>query len=260
MKYWNFNSYTKHVIIFSVSISQPTRIIGLFLAGFLSEKIGRKKSLIVASILQIVVACSVYFCSCFESLVVVVALSNLFSCMVQVPSYALLSEICLIRHRAHLATLNTFNSNCGWLIGLSLGLVIPIQFYYVALCFPSVIFLLLCWKLPESPVWLLRTGQEKEARRTLAWLRGEEYDIEPEMDELRSVTKETVSEDVKGSDTSANNYTLKRSILTPLCLTCTMFIFQALCGESLISYYNGIIFKHSGVRPEHVAILYQVRD
>ena len=95
----------------------------------------------MASILQIVVACSVYFCSCFESLVVVVALSNLFSCMVQVPSYALLSEICLIRHRAHLATLNTFNSNCGWLIGLSLGLVIPIQFYYVALCFPSVIFL-----------------------------------------------------------------------------------------------------------------------
>ena len=109
-------------------------------------------------------------------------------------------------------------------------------------------------------MWLLRTGKEKEARKTLAWLRGEEYDIEPEMDELRSVTKDTVSEDVKGSDTSYNNYTLKRSILTPLCLTCTMFIFQALCGESLISYYNGIIFKHSGVRPEHVAILYQVRD
>ena len=32
-------------------------------------------------------------------------------------------EICLIRYRGHLACLNTFNCSCGWLLGLSLGLV-----------------------------------------------------------------------------------------------------------------------------------------
>ena len=64
---------------------------GLFLSGFLSEKIGRKKTLIIAAVLQIVSASSVYFCDCFETLVVVVGLSNLITCMVQVPSYSLLS-------------------------------------------------------------------------------------------------------------------------------------------------------------------------
>ena len=105
------------------------------------------------------------------------------SSSIQVPSYALLSEICLIRLRGHLATLNTFNSNCGWLLGLCLGLVVPVQFYYPALATPSLLFLGLGWRLPESPVWLLRRGREREARRTLQWLRGREYDAEPELQE-----------------------------------------------------------------------------
>ena len=106
-----------------------------------------------------------------------------FQVLVQVPSYALLSEICLIRLRGHLATLNTFNSNCGWLLGLCLGLAVPVQFYYPALAAPSLLFLVLGWRLPESPAWLLRRGREREARRTLEWLRGREYNAEPELQE-----------------------------------------------------------------------------
>ena len=59
---------------------------GLFLSGFLSDKVGRKRSLLVAGILQIVSAYSVYFCTSFPALLSAVALSNLFSCMVQVQS------------------------------------------------------------------------------------------------------------------------------------------------------------------------------
>ena len=50
------------------------------------------------------------------------------------------------------ASLNTSNANIGWLSGLCLGLVIPVKFYTCILCFPSVIFLLLCWNMPESPM------------------------------------------------------------------------------------------------------------
>ena len=70
----------------------------------------------------------------------------------QPPSFALLSEICLIRFRSSLASLNTSNANLGWLLGLCLGLVIPVKYYTAILCFPSLVFLLLCWKLPESPM------------------------------------------------------------------------------------------------------------
>ena len=76
-------------------------------------------------------------------------LANIFT---PLSSYALLSEICLIRFRSSLASLNTSNANIGWLSGLCLGLVIPVKFYTCILCFPSVIFLLLCWNMPESPM------------------------------------------------------------------------------------------------------------
>ena len=33
-----------------------------------------------------------------------------------IPSYALLSEICLIRYRSSLASINTLHGNIGWLI------------------------------------------------------------------------------------------------------------------------------------------------
>ena len=106
------------------------------------------------------------------------------------PAFALLSEICLIRYRGQLATLNTFNSNLGWLVGLCLGLVVPLQLLAPAQTSSSLVFLLLCWRLPESPVWLMRRGREEEARLTLAWLRGGKYDIEPEIAEIKEVIAE----------------------------------------------------------------------
>ena len=68
--------------------------------------------------------------------------------------------------------------------------VVPVQFLYFGLCVPSLLFLGLAWRLPESPVWLMRSGREAEARLTLEWLRGKKYDTLPEMEELRAVTQE----------------------------------------------------------------------
>ena len=89
-----------------------------------------------------------------------------------------------------LGGLNSFTNNLGTLLGLCLGLVVPVQFYAFTLCGPSIVFLLLCWRLPESPVWLMRRHREEEARLTLSWLRGEKYDIEPEIVEIKEVIAE----------------------------------------------------------------------
>ena len=234
----------------------PTRIVGLFSSGFISDKLGRKKCLILSSILQIASSCSAYFCSSFPALLTAVALSNLFSCMVQVPSYSLLSEICLIAYRGHLASLNTFNSNCGWLLGLCVGLVVPVQYFYLTLCLPSVMFLFLCWRLPESPVWLMRKGNEKGARETLQWLRGDDYNVTPEIDELKDVINDEM---VENEEQSSFKILTSRSFLLPLVLTCSLFVFQANCGIDLTSYYIGVIFKESSVEPQQIAILFQVR-
>ena len=91
---------------------------------------GRKRCLILGSIVQIISAISVYFCTSYESLMMTVALTGLSVCMVTIPSYALLSEICLIRYRSSLASINTLHGNIGWLIGERGNFEAILQIYF----------------------------------------------------------------------------------------------------------------------------------
>ena len=90
-----------------MSINQPTRVFSVFCSGFLSEKIGRKKTLILGSICQILGGLSVFFSRSFTSLFVSVGFCGFFMCLIDTAKYSILSEICLIRFRDQLATIIT---------------------------------------------------------------------------------------------------------------------------------------------------------
>ena len=68
-------------------------MLGLFLSSYLSDKFGRRKILIVGSLLQILTCCLFYFCNSFPTLTLMVAASMISCVMVIVPSYSLLSEV-----------------------------------------------------------------------------------------------------------------------------------------------------------------------
>ena len=76
-----------------MSIRKLAAILGLFLSSFLSDKFGRRKILMVGSLLQILTSCLFYFCNSFPSLTLMVAASMLSCFLVIVPSYSLLSEV-----------------------------------------------------------------------------------------------------------------------------------------------------------------------
>ena len=152
--------------------------------------------------------------------------------------------------------LNSFTNNLGTLLGLCLGLVVPLQYYAFPLCCPSLVFLLLCWRLPESPVWLIRRKQEMKARQTLAWLRGKKYDIEPEVEEIREV----IAKEESNPRQSVIEVFKSRTFLQPLALTCTLAMVQILSGTDQLKTYILVIFKDTGVTSEHLAILYQVSN
>ena len=84
-------------VIFLVSLNQPAAICGLLLSGFVSEKIGRRKSLMMFNFAQILVSFLVFSSHTFLTLLASLISSGIFNYTVMIPSFALLSEICLIR-------------------------------------------------------------------------------------------------------------------------------------------------------------------
>ena len=101
----------------------------------------------------------------------------------------------------------------------------------------------------------MRNGRESESRSTLNWLRGVNYDIEPEMEDLKQI----VDQEDNVSGISILNDLTNQTFLRPLSLCCILFTLQALSGTVLISFYSAVIFKDVGVSSEHLAIIYQVK-
>ena len=134
--------------------------------------------------------------------------------------------------------MNTFHGNVGWLMGLVVGLIIPIKIYSLALSLPSLVFMALCWRMPESPIWLMRRGRDKEARATLQWLRGEAYNTEPEVKELEAVVSGEQT-----SDKTVMELLKERSFIIPQLLTCVVFMFQVV---SSVTTFDMFLFPSPG--------------
>ena len=64
------------------------------------ESVGHVTTLLLSSV-------AIYFCASFPALMAALSVSGLCLVSVMIPSYSLLSEICLIRFRSSLASINT---------------------------------------------------------------------------------------------------------------------------------------------------------
>ena len=84
-------------ILSLVSLNQPAAICGLVIAGFVSEKIGRRRSLMLFNFSQILVSFLVFSSHSYLALLASLLSSGILNYTVMIPSFALLSEICLIR-------------------------------------------------------------------------------------------------------------------------------------------------------------------
>ena len=71
---------------------------------------------------------AIYFCASFPALMAALSVSGLCLVSVMIPSYSLLSEICLIRFRSSLASINT----------LQVGEKLNLSFLF----FPNIFYLL----------------------------------------------------------------------------------------------------------------------
>ena len=118
--------------------------------------------------------------------------------------------------------------------------IIPGATYYwlpvVPLITVVVFALLMAFTTVETPRWLQKRNQTRNARRVLLWLRGKSYDIDKELQEItEQISKE-----------KTHNFFQKfkhRSGYVPLILGCCLTSFPQISGNTAVVFYSEVIFS-----------------
>ncbi|XP_077988630.1 organic cation transporter protein-like [Glandiceps talaboti] len=152
----------------SSSMQMVGLLIGNLLFGMLSDKIGRMKALIIATVLMIVsgTACAfspniIVYCIC--RIGVGCAEMGMF-----LAAYVLGTELVGPSKRLYAGIVIDFFFSFGYI--LMSGLAYFIRYWWIlqlVMTLPSVLFLSYWWIIPESPRWLMSVGKTEKAEQII---------------------------------------------------------------------------------------------
>jgi sugar porter (SP) family MFS transporter len=218
-------------------------VVGAALAGWLTDRYGRRRLLFGAAALFTVSALAAALPRTLTEFVVArlaggiaIGVASLL-----VPLY--IAEIAPARIRGQLVTLNQLAIVSGILLAYvasyylaGLGLA-SWRWMFAAAAVPSLLFMLTLLLVPESPRWLLGRGRDAEALGTLIRLNG------PAAAATEAAEIQAALADEQGEAASLSQPRLRR----PLRIAVVLAVLQQITGINTILYYGSIIFtEHSG--------------
>ena len=234
---------------------------GALLAGFLGDKLGRKKSLLLTAVLYIISAAwsaypteflgvsgfHVFLTARFLNGLAVGAASMI------CPTY--ISELAPKKHRGWLGTLfqlgivtgifvvffciqkfNAYGEGIDKAAGAAADTWLNDKgwrYLLLSEAIPATPFLFLLLPIPESPRWLLQIGKEDKAKTILTKLLGHE-EAEAEIRDIKAAN--TVGE-------APFSHLFSKVLRRPLVIACGLAIFCQFCGMNAIMYYAPKVFQ-----------------
>ena len=140
--------------------------------------------------------------------------------------------------------MNQLALTSGTFLGQIIGVYIP--YYWLAmipLAF-TLSFIVFSTTIKETPRWLMTQGRRYEAKNVLMWLRGPNYDVERELQDIQerilSEKKLTLTEIIKEFK--------KRSVYYPVILASVVMFFRQFSGVFAILFNAEDIFKQADVK------------
>lgn len=225
-------------------------VAGAMYSGSLSDRVGRKKVLMLSALLFIIssvgtaLAPSLWFFVIFRiiggmGIGIVSMLSPMYISemapaairgrLISIFQLGIVSGILVIYFvNAYIAGIHdeSWNISTGWRWMFGSGII------------PSIIFILLLLTVPESPRWLAEQNRHTEALSILSLVNGTtaaRKELDSINDSLKDKTRFSVS-DLKGS-----------GLKQPLIIGILLAIFSQVTGINAIMYYAPEIFKSTGV-------------
>jgi len=243
--YFQLNSFQEG---FAVSILLVGCMAGAALAGALSDKIGRRRLLLLSAVCFAVSAVGAALCRDLALFVAARLVGGLGVGAASILSPLYISEISPARIRGSMVSLNQLTIVIGILVayfaGWALAGIGPSNWRWMfgVMALPAAVFFVLLFRVPESPRWLIKQNREEEAVAVLARINGRAA-AEAEARDIR----ETIALE-SGSIKELFQAGFRRALVLGVVLA----VFQQITGINTVIYYAPRIFERrawAGSRP-----------
>jgi len=235
-------------------------MIGALLSGLLSDKLGRKRLLILSGLFFTVSAVGTAVADSLDAFVWYRLLGGLGIGLASNLSPMYIGEVSPAEMRGRFGSINQLTIVIGvvlaqgvnWAIACNLPAdfteeqilhswygQIGWRWMFAAETVPAALFFVLMFFVPESPRWLVKNGRSDAAERILGRLGGEAY-ARCEVENIRRTLSEEEIAHVRFRDL------LEPRLATVILMGVLLAALQQWCGINVIFYYAEDVFKAAG--------------
>ena len=221
-------------------------VLGSLLGGWPTDRFGRKATLLWVGVLYVISAVGCGFANGISMFIVSRFIGGLGIGISTVAAPLYISEISPPAYRGRLAGMFQFNIVFGILVAFASNALLAgigenaWRWMLGVAAFPSVLYTVLCFSIPESPRWLIGRKGDREAG--LKVLRVIEPDATPAQVEAHADEILAASSERGGSSHFWN-----RKLATPILLAFLIAFFNQLSGINAILYFAPRIFEMTGL-------------
>jgi len=221
-------------------------VVGSLLGGWPADRFGRKATLLWIGVLYLVGAVGSALATNVVTFIVARFIGGLGIGISTVVAPMYISEIAPPKHLGRLAGMFQFNIVFGILIAfVSNALLAGIgenawRWMLGVAAFPSLLYAVLCFGLPESPRWLLSRKGDREAGLEVL------QQIEPEASpsQIAAEADEIIA---ASSEQGSSGHFWTRRLRKPILLAILIAFFNQLSGINAILYFAPRIFELTGL-------------
>jgi len=233
-------------------------MIGVAFAGFLSDRFGRKKVLILSAIFFFASAVGTALPRDVATFILFRMLGGLAVGAASMTSPLYIAEISPAKVRGRMVSINQFAIVTGFVIVYFINYFIALQgdqawneqigwrWMFGSEALPAILLLLLLIRVPESPRWLTKQNREDEALEILSRISGSDH-AQSELNEI----KDTISQ-----ESGSLRQLLEPGMKIVLVIGVILAVLQQITGINVIMYYGPKIFKTMGFKMD-IALLWQ---
>jgi SP family xylose:H+ symportor-like MFS transporter len=234
-------------------------VIGVAVAGVLSDWLGRKRTLIISAVLFFVSAVGTAVPPTISIFVIFRIIGGVGVGAASITSPMYIAEISPAHIRGRLVSLNQFAIVTGFLVVYLVNYFIALggteawsirygwRWMFGSEALPALMFLILLFFVPESPRWLTKNGKRDKAFAILSRLGG----VEKAKEELAAI------EQAIAQESSSLAQLLHPGMRIVLVIGIVLAVLQQVTGINVFLYFGAEIFKKMG-SGTHAALLKEV--